>query len=242
MNTLKVLAALLSYPTEELVAALPELTEVLVEEAVVSPATFRDLQRLFERMRQDDLMTLQEHYVDLFDRVRSLSLHLFEHVHGESRDRGQAMVDLKQTYERHGYILAGTELPDFIPAFLEFLSCIPERQARDLLAETADIIEGIRARLRKRGSLYSSIFETLLGIAGPAQNPVSVTDEEIRDEDDPAVLDALWAEQPAFGPAPECGASARPQVSVVQVHRRRAQSLTPDPSPEGRGEIRALNE
>ena len=72
---------------------------------------------------------MQERYVLLFDRTRSLSLHLFEHVYGESRDRGQAMVDLKQLYEQHGLFMSSSELPDYLPLFLEFLSAVPETQS-----------------------------------------------------------------------------------------------------------------
>jgi nitrate reductase molybdenum cofactor assembly chaperone NarJ/NarW len=222
MKTFKVLSAVLDYPTQALVSAVPELRQALAEERLVSGASARALDALLTELEREDLTQLQERYVDLFDRVRSLSLHLFEHVHGESRDRGQAMVDLKQLYERHGYLFATTELPDYVPAFLEFLSCVPASEARELLAETADILQGIGARLTKRGSAYAAVFDALREIAGQTKQTVTVSADEIRAEDDPQVMDALWAEEPAFGPAPECGASAQPRVSVVQVHRRRA--------------------
>src|SRR5690606_23116888 len=102
-----------------------------------------ELNCLLDELATWDLYELQERYVLLFDRTRSLSLNLFEHVHGESRDRGQAMVDLKDLYERHGLTLASTELPDYLPLFVEFLSTISEVEARELLAETAHILEAI---------------------------------------------------------------------------------------------------
>ena len=103
-KTLKVLSAVLSYPTAELQAAIPEMRTVLDTEARL-PRRNRDrLDRILDEIAAGDLYDLQERYVLLFDRTRSLSLHLFEHVHGESRDRGQAMVDLKALYERHGLI------------------------------------------------------------------------------------------------------------------------------------------
>ncbi len=222
MKTLKVLAALLDYPGDELLAALPELEHALDEERALRSASRAALDSLLTELRsEEDVMALQERYIALFDRVRSLSLHLFEHVHGESRDRGQAMVDLKALYERHGLALSGDELPDYLPAFLEFLSCLPEEEARAFLADTSHIVEAIAARLKKRGSAYASVLYALLDIAGESGiAPSQIADDEIRTEDDPATLDAAWAEQPAFGPGGGCGAAApAAQTSVVRFHK-----------------------
>ena len=157
-KTLKVLSALLTYPTAELQAAVPEMRTALDAGARLPQKNRDRLDRIIEEMAVGDLYDLQERYVLLFDRTRSLSLHLFEHVHGESRDRGQAMVDLKALYERHGLFMSSSELPDHLPLFLEFLSAIPESEACDLLGETSHVLEAIRQRLKKRKSAYSSIF------------------------------------------------------------------------------------
>ncbi|MGE5525228.1 MAG: nitrate reductase molybdenum cofactor assembly chaperone [Rhodospirillaceae bacterium] len=223
MKTYKILAALLSYPSDELVQALPDLRATLEREALVDAGVRAGLEDLFAELETSDIFDAQERYVDLFDRVRSLSLHLFEHVHGESRDRGQAMVDLKALYARHGFALAPSELPDFIPAFLEFLSCIDAPEAAELLAEACPLLEGIAARLATRGSAYAAVFRTLLVIGGHGSTLPVVSTDEIRAEDDPAALDAGWAEAPAFGGSPAaCGAARAPEVSVVQFHRRAA--------------------
>ena len=99
MKTLKVLSVLLSYPTEELVAAAAELHEALDREAVLDSLARTGVHALIDEIAGGDIFELQERYIFLFDRTRSLSLHLFEHVHGESRDRGQAMVELIKAYE-----------------------------------------------------------------------------------------------------------------------------------------------
>ena len=125
-------------------------------------------------MRRGDLYALQERYVDQFDRTRSLSLHLFEHVHGESRDRGQAMIDLKSLYEQNGLYLSAAELPDFVPAFLEFLSTRPLAQARALLSQTAHILTALAERLQKRHSPYAAIFQALAALATLAPDAPSV--------------------------------------------------------------------
>src|SRR5690606_12383890 len=114
-ETLKTLSALLTYPTAELQAAVPAMRTALDRESVVPRATRDRIALLLDAIAAGDIYDIQERYVLLFDRTRSLSLHLFEHVHGESRDRGQAMVDLAQLYEKHGLAPSTSELPDFIP-------------------------------------------------------------------------------------------------------------------------------
>jgi nitrate reductase molybdenum cofactor assembly chaperone NarJ/NarW len=220
MKTFKALAALIAYPESDIVAAAAEIENALREERLVSPAVLTSLQALFAQLRSEDLMDLQERYVSLFDRVRSLSLHLFEHVHGESRDRGQAMVDLRQLYGSHGYELATDELPDYLPAFLEFLSALPLDDARAHLDDTVHLLESIGARLAKRSSAYAAVIQALLELAGAAHaERVTVTDDEIRAEDDPAALDEAWREQPAFGPVAGCGASASSQSAPIKFYK-----------------------
>jgi nitrate reductase delta subunit len=229
-RTLKVLSALLSYPTAELKAAVPELRAALDAEGRL-PRKSRDrLDRLLEEMATRDLYDLQERYVLLFDRTRSLSLHLFEHVHGESRDRGQAMVDLMALYERHGLAIGGNELPDHLPLFLEFLSEIPEAEACDLIAETAHILEAIRQRLKKRRVPYASVFSCLQVLA--EAKPQSAIVEALlgaRDDDpeDLAALDAAWAEEEVtFGPgavAQQCGKDSL--ITKVRAVRRPAPGM-----------------
>jgi nitrate reductase delta subunit len=203
--TLKVLSALLSYPTAELRAAVPELRAALDTEGRLPPRNRDRLDRLLEEMATRDLYDLQERYVLLFDRTRSLSLNLFEHVHGESRDRGQAMVDLMALYERHGLAMSGSELPDHLPLFLEFLSETPEAEARGLIAETAHILEAIRQRLQKRKVPYSSVFSCVQVLAETKPQRAIVEALLGAPDDNPedlAALDAAWEdEEVTFGPA-----------------------------------------
>jgi nitrate reductase molybdenum cofactor assembly chaperone len=150
-RTFKALSALLGYPTTELQSSVGEIRTVLAEEHIVPRASRRALEGLLTELETEDIYDLQERYVLLFDRSRSLSLHLFEHVHGESRDRGQAMLDLAALYGRHGLIVSARELPDYLPLFLEFLSCRPVDEARLQLGEPAHIIAALADRLRRRG-------------------------------------------------------------------------------------------
>lgn len=212
MKTLKVLSALLSYPSQELVAARDELTGVVEREAVLPRADRLALVSLLDDLAGSDLMDIQERYLLLFDRTRSLSLHLFEHVHGESRDRGQAMVDLIKLYEDGGYTPTIAELPDYLPLFLEFAATREPRAAVELLAQPAHIFAALRERLRKRNSPYEAVFAALVALS--KAKPDAQTIERLLAEPDPEpddleALDAAWAEEEVlFGPgaaAEACG-------------------------------------
>jgi nitrate reductase delta subunit len=234
--TLKVLSALLAYPTAELQAAVPEMRAALDAEARLPQRNRDRLDRLLQEMATRDLYDLQERYVLLFDRTRSLSLNLFEHVHGESRDRGQAMVDLMALYERHGLAMAGSELPDHLPLFLEFLSQIPEAEARGLIAETGHILEAIRQRLKKRKVPYSSVFSCVQALA-EARPQHAIVEALLgqRDDnpDDLAALDAAWEdEEVTFGPGAaqaQCGKDSL--ASRIRAVQRPAPGMEP-PRPQ----------
>lgn len=186
MQTLKVLGALLTYPDEGVLAALDEMEQVLLEENRLPPSQRDALRRLIADFRNADPFDVQENYVALFDRTRSLSLHLFEHIHGESRDRGQAMVDLSEMYAARGLVIDAKELPDYLPMFLEFLSMIPEDEALDLLSETAHVIAALADRLKGRESGYHAVLAALQTLAGDptAQLAAVVTPAEEGDPDE----------------------------------------------------------
>jgi nitrate reductase delta subunit len=203
-KSLKALSALLTYPTADLQRARGEISEVLDAERLIPQRIRAQLHTLLTELATGDLYDLQERYVLLFDRTRSLSLHLFEHVHGESRDRGQAMIDLKAQYEKHNLFISAAELPDFVPLFLEYLSLLPAQEASDTLAQPAHIFAAIAERLRKRKSSYEAVFRALVALAAakPKEEEVSAL-LSLPDPDatDLAVLDAAWGDEPVnFGP------------------------------------------
>lgn len=199
MNTvLKIISLLLAYPTEELQAAVPALKEALASETSLGLRERVALERLADDIAGLDLYDAQERYVYLFDRTRSLSLHLFEHVHGESRDRGQAMVDLTALYDAKGLGIEAKELPDYLPLFLEFLSMLPEDEARDLLGQTAHIVTALRERLRKRKSVYVNAFGVLEALARGKPDAALVNGLLAAADDDPddlESLDRIWEEE-----------------------------------------------
>ncbi len=209
MKTFKALSALLCYPSAELKQATGEISAVLAAEAILSPAALTALKPLLKDLAEADLYDLQERFVLLFDRSRTLSLNLFEHVHGESRDRGPAMVDLLETYRAGGFDLASTELPDHLPILLEYLSTRPIADAREMLADAGHIIAALAERLQRRDSCYAAVFTGLAEFAGVGDSAETVQELLSVKDDDPedlAALDSIWEEaEVTFGPDPNAG-------------------------------------
>ncbi len=178
MQIYRILSALLSYPQPDLIAALPEIEEVLAAD----PECLEPLQPLLTYLKTSNLIALQENYVGTFDRTHSLSLHLFEHIHGESRDRGQAMVDLIDEYRRHGFEPDVSELPDFVPLFLEFLSLMDRETSEKLLGEAIHVLAAIGMRLKRNNSPYNGIFMLLTTFTDVV--PQEQGEPPVRDMDD----------------------------------------------------------
>ncbi|MBS0433940.1 MAG: nitrate reductase molybdenum cofactor assembly chaperone [Proteobacteria bacterium] len=210
--TLRVLAKLLGYPSAELRAHLGELREALAAERALGSARRAELEALMESLARTPALDVEAAYVELFDRGRSTSLHLFEHVHGDSRDRGPAMVDLAQTYEKAGLYLGPHELPDYLPVVLEFASTQPPREARAFLAEMVHILQAIFSALQQRGSAYASVLGALVELAGEKAHAVKVTADE--------PIDDSWAEPAAFDGCSAKGQSRPGELQPVHVVRK----------------------
>jgi nitrate reductase delta subunit len=210
-HTLRVLARLLGYPGAALRAHLPELRAALAAEGVLSSARLAELDALIQALGRRAPLDVEADYVDLFDRGRSTSLHLFEHVHGDSRERGPAMIDLAQTYEKAGLYLAEGEMPDYLPVALEFTSTQPAREARAFLSEMAHILNAIFAALQQRRSPYASVLGALLELAGETAQPVKVVPDE--------AIDDIWQEPPAFDGCSSKGQAAPGQPQTIHMVR-----------------------
>lgn len=232
-RTFKVLSALLTYPTAELQQAAPEMRAALAAEALLPAPIARAVDTLIGEIETRDLYDLQERYVLLFDRTRSLSLHLFEHLHGESRDRGQAMIDLQNVYAEKGLEIGASELPDFLPLFLEFLSTQPRAEAYDLLGQPVHVLAALAERLRKRSSPYESVFRALLALAAAkpkSEDLAAVLNEPDPEADDLAALDAAWEDEPVrFGPGAGDGCKDG-LIARIRAGRRPAPGMPVNPS------------
>ena len=204
-KSFKALSALLFYPTAELQQACREIGEAIEAGRAIPKSIRKQLHTLLTELATGDMYDLQQRYVLLFDRTRTLSLHMFEHVHGESRDRGQAMIDLKTQYENNSLFMSTTQLPDFVPLFLEYLSMLPAQEAFDTLGQPAHIFAAMAERLRKRQSSYEAVFRALVALAAAKPKDVEVAALlTLPDPDatDLVALDAAWEdEQVMFGPS-----------------------------------------
>jgi len=220
-GSLRAIARLLDYPTADLQQNLDAVAGALAAGPV--PASRRAATaRLLERYAGEDLLELQEQYVETFDRGRRTSLNLFEHVHGDSRDRGQAMVDLLAMYRSAGIELDSDQLPDYLPAFLEYASLLEARRAREQLREVTHLLRPIGSTLAARGSDYAALFDLLLALAGEA-----ALDPEAAGEDDTsfAAIDAAWLDAPVdfLGATTPCASNQRSCTEQpIQFQRRTA--------------------
>jgi nitrate reductase delta subunit len=206
--SLRVFARLLSYPDAELRAQLGDMRTALQAEKAVPFSRLAELDLLITNLQQGDLLETEAQYVELFDRGRATSLHLFEHVHGDSRDRGPAMIDLAQTYEKAGLYLAPSELPDYLPVVLEFVSTQPPKEARAFLGEMAHIFNAIFNALQQRQSAYASVLGALIELAGEKAHAVKVVADE--------PLDADWEEPIVFDGCSTKGQAKPGEAQVMQ--------------------------
>ncbi len=226
---IKAISALLSYPTEALMQAGPELKAALQQGDLLQEATIKELGALIDTISCSDIYDLQETYVALFDRSKTLSLNLFEHVHGESRDRGGAMVDLVENYRAAGFEPQSSELPDHLPVLLEFLAMRPIEEAREVLADAAHILEGIAVRLKRRESGYAPLFTALAEISGVEADKAALAELLAVKDDDPDDLEALdevWEEsEVTFAPDPNAGCpQVRDMLSQMDTPRNQPPS------------------
>lgn len=219
----RLLSALLDYPEPELLEALPEIDRLLA----ATPDTHQaheKLTPLLDTLRSTDLITLQEHYVATFDRNPSHALHLFEHVHGESRDRGQAMVDLIEEYRKYGVEPAANELPDYVPLFLEVLGQMEATghgaEASALLGDAIHVLAAIGGRLTRDGTAYAGIFDVLR--TRTDVQPQALTEPPIRDMDE-----AMERFGPSADGVEPLLRPTLPAEQTVQFHPRKAAPVQP---------------
>lgn len=208
IKTYKILSLLLSYPNQELQRFLPEAEGELQEEALLSEDKIREIAEFCRGFVNTDLTDWQAEYVQLFDYSRSVSLHFFEHVKGDSKDRGQAMVDLMEFYRENGMKLTSGELPDYIPAFLEFLSTLSPSRSAELLGETVNVLDRINMALSEKGNYYSHLFQALMSLSIRKPDK-AITSEMIKNEK-PLDLDAEYEEAPVIFSGCEGRASPLP--------------------------------
>jgi nitrate reductase delta subunit len=222
-GTLRTLAALLAYPDAAMRAFLPQMGAVLHDDAALSAQRLAELDALVAHLQRGPALAVEAAYVDLFDCGRATSLHLFEHVHGDSRERGPAMIDLAQTYEKAGLYLGEGQLPDYLPVVLEFVSTQPPLEAMAFLGEMAHIFNAIFGALRQRATPYASILGALLELADEKALATPPAQE--------APLDEAWAEPLAFDGCSTQGQARPGQPQPIKIVRNPALLGTPCVTP-----------
>ena len=221
MKTFKVLSLLLCYPESDWLAALPELEAALTDEAGLNSDATAQLKPLFDLLGGTRLIELQENYVATFDRNPSHSLHLFEHIHGESRDRGSAMIDLLEEYWKYDFDASAAELPDYVPLFLEFLSLLPADEALALLGDAVHVLATIGRKLDANGSPYATVFQVLEALLPVAAQALAEPPARDMDEAMERFGPSMDGVEPLLKPSP--------QVAVVQMppsHRQGGSAST----------------
>lgn len=203
LKTYKILSLLLSYPSNDLQQFLVEVGAELEAEKLLCPEKIEAIEKFTSQFSKMDLIDWQANYVQLFDNSRSASLHLFEHIKGDSKDRGQAMVDMLDFYTENGMQLSANELPDYIPVFLEFLSTLKVEEAAELLAEPVHIIQRIFLALDEKKNPYRHVLSAIVSLSGrlPDENVIKAV---IKNEK-PLDLDAEYEDAPIeFGGDNSC--------------------------------------
>lgn len=204
---LRTLSALLAYPDAELRAALPEIADAIRGDRMLTQKLRNDLVALVDEIAADDPLEAEGRYVDLFDRGRRTSLNLFEHVHGDGRQRGPAMLELKQRYLDAGLEPVADELPDHLPLLLEYLSCRDAGEVHDTIGEIAHILRKLGNTLLQRRSRYAVVMAALLALGG--EHGLDAHAQVPPPED----IDRAWEEKPAFAP-PEPNPAIAPEQSA----------------------------
>jgi nitrate reductase delta subunit len=222
-HSLRVLARLLSYPDAELRTDLCAMRDALHTEAALTAVRLAELDALMDALASRDSLDTEAAYVQLFDSGRATSLHLFEHVHGDSRDRGPAMIDLAQTYDKAGLHLAPGELPDYLPVVLEFVSTQPAREARAFMSEMAHIFNALFSALQHRQSAYASVLGALLELAGEQAQAVKLVPDE--------PLDDSWIEPAVFDGCSSKGQATPGRPQPINIVRKTSAARTASEHP-----------
>lgn len=203
LKTYRILSLLMTYPNEEIYDFLPQVNSLLKEENLLNADSITGINAFVSFFAQKPLTFWQEYYVQLFDYSRSVSLYLFEHVHGDSKDRGQAMVDLIELYKENGLQINRPELPDYLPVFLEFLAMQTQEKAMDYLQEIIDIVGFIHKKLEDKDNPYKNLLSAIIQLS--AQKPTKARIQKMVSEMPEISIDEAYEEEPiTFGDENAC--------------------------------------
>ncbi|AFM23684.1 nitrate reductase molybdenum cofactor assembly chaperone [Desulfomonile tiedjei] len=156
----RLFATLLAYPDEEFVSSVHELREAA--ESVCKNGVFSACKEFLTQLEHRPLISLQAEYTELFDLYPSTCLNLTFHDCGEGKDRGSALVRLNSLFKQEGYELSNSELPDFLPVILEFLSIGGPESCSLICKQYRHHICQLARRVIEKSDLYKNLFEAIL--------------------------------------------------------------------------------
>lgn len=227
MKILNLLSRLIDYPSDELYQHGDDITTLISEDKHLNHQHKSALLAFVSQRFSGSLLDWQADYDGLFERGRSLSLLIYEHIHGESRDRGQAMVNLLDQYKAAGLDIGVRELPDYIPLFLEFASTQGDENARGWLQDIAPILALLAVRLEKRKCNYSALFTALVSLSNASLDMKAIR-EKVKDEkrdDTHKALDKVWEEEAVTFGGDAVNGGCPKNVSKPSESQRRDQNV-----------------
>ncbi|MFV0253405.1 MAG: nitrate reductase molybdenum cofactor assembly chaperone [Beutenbergiaceae bacterium] len=201
----QICSLLLEYPQQQL---WDQLELLAVEAGELPDQVGTPLIRFIGRLADGSLQQWQTEYVDTFDVTRRCALHLTYFLHGDTRNRGAAMVQIKQAFRRSGVVLTDedAELPDHLAVLLEFGATVDAAAAWKILNDHRVGVELLRRALSERSSAWLDVVQA-----------VRATLPKL-DDDDEIALQKLIAEGP---PTEEVGIDSTPYTldpAVAAAH------------------------
>jgi nitrate reductase delta subunit len=201
MPIIRALGVLLHYPDAAMIEALDEIQQPIDANPLLGPEQAAAVGRCIDGMRAQDLLDLQEQYVQTFDNTPKQALYLFQHLYGDSPDRGPAMADLIGMYRDHGYQPIAQELPDYLPLYCEFAAQFPEGEARALLGRALPVLELLAQRLQHQDNAYAAVLSALGALAEADEDTAAIAhllsaQAQARNGKGDQSVDEAWQERP----------------------------------------------
>jgi nitrate reductase delta subunit len=158
------LSYLLRYPDPAVAAAGPSLSAEIEQ---LPPGPVKASLERFMAAWIDNPTALAARYVETFDLRRRATLELTYYAHGDTRERGMALLRLKKLYRAAGLPMEAPELPDHLTVMLAFAALAPERYGEELLAQHRPAIELLRLSLHDLDSPYAHVLDALAACLPP---------------------------------------------------------------------------
>lgn len=207
-DVLALCALFLGYPDDEFFAMREEINEAV--EALPSSAPADLLTTFWAGFSELTQSGARLHYVETFDLRRRCSLFLTYYLHGDTRQRGMALLTLKQRYRVSGFTPQENELPDYLPMVLEFAAHTGAGAGEGILRTHRNGIELIREALRDRKTIYVNVLDAISELLGPVTDRQRDAIRELALAGPPKDLVGLDGPLPGYGDPAVFGGPSEP--------------------------------